>query len=308
MPDHSKCWSKKKKKKPAMDGAIDKKEHRVVVRHRDVKFCNVPSFSRVERRHHGLCLKQHRQFEEQMRETDEGLLHFALTGRHVETPRQQLAFLIAKYITKRHVPYADLFESLQQQGGVDVLSTPNLVTSAKTAGGDAVINLLALPDQTLWNLYVAVPEQFRPAERPKPEPRVAQVRASKGRAPKIKIGRSSSGELMATLEQVTWACCDSCAKWRRLFNTSEEELPDSWTCSMHPDEITCELVEEQMDADEAWNEQVSGSKVAMGSSVDASSAPSLTHSPTIGSQAPSDDEASGEEKEEECDEFGYGGF
>lgn len=275
MPDHAKCWSNQKKQKSAIDGAIRKKECRVVVRHRDVKFSNVPSFAHVEPRHRALCLKQHREFEKQLRETDEGLLHFALTGRHVDARRQHLAFLISKYITKFHVPYEDVFESLRQQGGDAVLSTPNLVTSAKSGVGDAVINLLALPDQVLWNLYVAVPEQFRPPERPKPEPRVAQARAPRGRPPKIKIDHRASGKLTATLKQITWACCDSCGKWRRLFGTSEEELPESWTCLMHPDGITCEIVEEQMDADEAWDEEVRGEpSVAASSSAVASSAPS----------------------------------
>ncbi len=254
-------WTKQSKKKPPLEGAIKKTEHKLVHRYYDIHFDNVPCFNHVERKHRATCLRRHREFEAEMERQPEGTLHFALTGRHKETPRQHLSFLIAKYCITHHVSYSDFFQSLQQQGGESVLSTPNLIKQPENREDRAVVNLLALPDQTLWNMYVAVPETFRPAERPKPEPREVPVRKRKrgGRdAGKITIQRNASGELAATVEQVTWACCDNCGKWRRLFNTSNDELPASWVCSMHPDELTCDVPEDKMDDDEAWDNEVHG--------------------------------------------------
>lgn len=299
MPSNNKCWTKQPKKKA--QGAIHKNTC-VVVHHNDIRFNNVPSFAHVDRKDHALCLRRHRDFEREMAERPEGLLHYALTGRHRETPREHLAFLIAKYVTKHHLTHEDFFESLRQQGGEKVLSTPNLLSSSAAGGGDAIVNLLALSDQTLWNLYVAVPEQFRPPERPRPPPREVQIRAPKRgargrpRLPKITIGRDASGEMTATVETVLWACCGDCGKWRRLFNTSEEELPDEWTCALHPDKIDCSVEEEQMDEGESWLDKAEREAPAP-SSLDASTPASPAHEatqPVAGEESP--------------DEFGQGGF
>ena len=70
---------------------------------------------------------------------------------------------------------------------------------------------------------------------------------------KSKISHGTDGALAVQLEQAVWACCDKCGKWRRVFDTAEEDLPEKWQCVDHPDELTCHDPEDEMDADEQWD-------------------------------------------------------
>ncbi|KAL5785243.1 hypothetical protein ACOSQ2_007635 [Xanthoceras sorbifolium] len=53
----------------------------------------------------------------------------------------------------------------------------------------------------------------------------------------------------ATGPHDNWVCCDSCQKWRLLpFGTTDEDLPDSWSCSMQnwlPGLNRCDISEEE---------------------------------------------------------------
>lgn len=59
----------------------------------------------------------------------------------------------------------------------------------------------------------------------------------------------------------TWVQCDGCQRWRRLHGVKEEELPESWRCSMHPraPSLSCATPEDQMEDGEEMQDDGSTS-------------------------------------------------
>ena len=50
----------------------------------------------------------------------------------------------------------------------------------------------------------------------------------------------------------SWAQCSLCDKWRRLpvdLDTLDPPLDDNWTCASEPLKITCDIPEDEADAD-----------------------------------------------------------
>lgn len=116
------------------------------------------------------------------------------------------------------------------------------------------------------------PEEQRAAERgamskdkdPQEAARLAKAAASHRAALKLQsMAEKQRAEVREMAMQVvvekpcTWVQCDACEKWRRLWGVDEDELPDSWTCSDHPDAasglLSCATPEEQMDEQEEMN-------------------------------------------------------
>ena len=58
-------------------------------------------------------------------------------------------------------------------------------------------------------------------------------------------------------DNVCWVCCDLCEKWRRIPG-KQADLPDRWACIDHPDNITCDTPEEEMEVDEKWDGETHG--------------------------------------------------
>ena len=135
-----------------------------------------------------------------------------------------------------------------------------------TSSKATVVNLLALDDETLWRLYVDIPEQCRPKEKPKVHrPLVGAALKNKKRRirfdgtiimpkrPKPEAPPVVPVEQPPVFSEVCWVCCDLCSKWRRIPG-NEDDLPERWACIDHPlGNVTCETPEEQMDADEMWD-------------------------------------------------------
>ena len=55
---------------------------------------------------------------------------------------------------------------------------------------------------------------------------------TKKKAPKPKAEPAPPAPIV--IEQIEWACCDACGKWRKLpGNVDPETLPEQWFCSMN---------------------------------------------------------------------------
>jgi len=270
MPSINDAWVKKAKKPKG----IAKPSHTMKVRYHDILFKNMPSFEHVSHAQRKGCQEQHVMWESELAATSTAILHYSLTGKPSQygMPRQTVAYLIAEYCRKRHVAHETLLQSITNANG-DV-GQQGLISPR---GGDnkAVFNLHKLSDETMWRVYCSIPVDARPAERPATGPvPTAQRRKDKRR----KSGRrDADGKLIKTKEappaapvlqapviveeEVVWACCDGCDKWRRVPGVaSESDLPSPWYCEMHPGSITCDTCEDAMDADEKWTGESTGVK------------------------------------------------
>ena len=128
----------------------------------------------------------------------------------------------------------------------------------------AVFNLHKLDDTTLWRVYCSLPEDERPAKRP-----AAAWAASRGPSRRAGWGRSRRS-------RAAWPPCSSPSSSRRTLcghaataatsggacpaRRRRAALPSPWYCKMHPDGITCDTCEEEMDADEKWGGDTHGVK------------------------------------------------
>lgn len=246
-----------------------------------VQIKNEPDLSHVKRQDRERAMLCFRMQESVQQDTPEAVLHYTLTGRVPQLPRQLVAYLLQRYCVKHRIQHTHFLEALKQHAGDQVLSIKGLVGKRDKQGCRKPFNLLRLSDDVLWNMYLAVPIELRPPERPKKEPtapvekKIKKPRASRKacagmRAPrtstgKFKIARGNDGELHVQMEQAMWACCDKCNKWRRLYNTTEDELSAKWQCSDHPDGLTCNDPEDAMDLDEQWDGAVAEVSHAEGS-------------------------------------------
>lgn len=95
---------------------------------------------------------------------------------------------------------------------------------------------------------------------------------SRAHTGKSKISRGTDGALAVQMEQAVWACCDKCGKWRRLFDTAEEQ-PEKWQCTDHPNELTCHDPEDEMDVDEQWDGAIAEAAPTEASEVGESESP-----------------------------------
>lgn len=240
---------------------------RTVTKYMDICFDNVPCLKHLAVAHRSDALRQYRTFEEEMRETPVGLLHNAVSGENTEPRRWQLAFLIAKFCLDTHFSYEQLFECLKSCGGPEVLGTKGLINTNVTTSGKAVINLLTMIDIVLLNVYYTIPSHQREVEKPKAPPtlkikltitkkkrrkRSQFAEAEKKHRPKPRVVR----ELVPKEETFVWVECERCAKWRRLFGHTEEDVPEKWICAMNPQKMTCADPEDIMAEDEQWDGEV----------------------------------------------------
>ena len=48
-------------------------------------------------------------------------------------------------------------------------------------------------------------------------------------------------------QPMTWAQCETCDRWRKLPDLTEDQVPDEWYCRMNLDPLhnACDLPEEQ---------------------------------------------------------------
>lgn len=254
-------------------------ERRAVVHYNDVHFANIPSFTKCLSKDRKQARSIYDRFVSDMQEMPVGTLHHSCSGTNEPLRRAMVAYLIARYTTTMHLGYPKFLKSLQHYGGAEVLATPGLVTQPRPGRGDrAVINLLVLPDRVLKDLYIGIDVDHRRPERPKVE------RAERGlpsKAKRQKAAPQGPAEAFMPVEEASvWACCDACGKWRRLFNTTEDEIPDVWKCTDHPDELTCAVPEETMDDCEQWDEVVRGSS-ALPSSQEPSASASANASASV---------------------------
>ena len=268
MPSINDAWVKKPKKPKG----IAKSSHTMKVRYHDILFKNMPSFEHVPHAKRKRCQELHVMWESELAATSTATLHYSLTGKASKygMPRQTVAYLIAEYCRKRHVAHETLVQSITNANGA--VDDPGLI-SAREGDNKAVFNLHKLSDDALWRVYCSIPVDARPAERPAGRP-VAPPQQRKDK--RRKSGRrDADGKLIkkneappaapvpqALVEQeIVWACCDGCDKWRRVPGVaSESDLPSPWYCEMHPGSITCDTCEDAMDADEKWTGESTGVK------------------------------------------------
>jgi hypothetical protein len=273
-----------------------------------IEFDNVPDLSHVgagARR--ATALKQYRQWEDQLAKTPMSTLHYQLTGKFpYGLHRETVAFVTAKYCTKNTVSFESLMTSVQEAGG-----QPNIKGLVTTRRSDLkpVVNLLALPDNVLWGVYCSIPDHHRQAEKPPKPPRSprpsdlkARCTIGKKKKPRFAPKAIHLAEATPVEEMFVWVCCDACSKWRRLFNTTEDEVPDKWHCSSHPDDLRCDDPEDEMEDGEKWDGEMRGAtsvaeEATFSTSVSSSAphsglaSPARASSPT-GSQNSEDSESS----------------
>ena len=238
----------------------------------DILFDNRPLFDRpgdhfLPREDRGVALQQHRAFEHLLSLFHDDQHHWALTGEHAMKPRQTIAYLVVKFCLKNHTPLAELLDAITKLGGE--VSDPALLGSRKS-DKKAIVNLLSLDDEVLWQLYMQLPARLvkgRPEKPRMPVDPMAPKKKQKRRIgfdgklqvpKKAKPAPAQGGNPSTTYRQVCWACCDICDKWRRVPG-SEADLSDTWRCIDHPSGcITCETPEENVEEDEKWNGEIAG--------------------------------------------------
>ena len=266
MPSLYGPWSGKsgKKKKVAfpsqtpMQSTIDKAMRKAAIRRNGIIFKNIPSHDHISRKVREKALEQHHQWEESLTSVPITTLHFTCNNLqdYAKLPRQTCAWLIAKYCNDKNVTMDTLSQSITKSNGN--IKNTGLMWRRDTDERPCV-NLHALDSETMYRVYCSIPDDHRPAakplfpkeERPPREPKASKKRSQPGGLPKAQAP-------VVVEEQFTWVQCDKCEKWRRLFNTTEEELPEQWLCTDHPDEITCDVAEDTMDAEEQWDGKTKG--------------------------------------------------
>jgi hypothetical protein len=232
-----------------------------------IAFDNVPDLSHLPagaiRKN---ALKQHRQWEDQLSDTPMATLHYQLSGKFTNgLHRQTLAYVTAKYCTKNIVSFESLMTSVEDAGGLT--STSGLVTTRRE-DLKPVVNLLALPNNVLWEVYCSIPDHRRQAEKPprpprSPRPSDLKVRRTIGKKKKRFVPKAIHLASATPIEETfVWVCCDACAKWRRLFNTTENVIPETWQCSDHPSDVRCIDPEEEMEDGEKWDGELRGALMA----------------------------------------------
>lgn len=247
------CWVKKPMKKKGVSGVLATPINKKPIVHYDkIIFDNVPSFVHLASQDDRMrALRQHRMWEEQLECQPLGDLQRMFMGTITQLPRQTLCYLIARYCIKQYITHEALLRTIATGGGNT--TTNGLVTSS---GDASVVNLHVLSNAVLWYVYTSIPNEYRPTPRPVP-PRKT------GRG-KRKIAAAAAAALPVAQpyiieEAVVWSCCDKCGKWRRVPGVQDEsELPTTWFCYLHPDDIECDDPEETMDNDEKWNGNTSG--------------------------------------------------
>ena len=268
MPSLYGPWSgkgKAKKKKPTfassapLQSDIQKAMRKVVQRRNAIVFKNMPSFEHLARGVRDTAKQQHLQWEDDLERVPIGTLHYSCSNvrDYAVLPRQTCAWLIAKYCNSKNVSIETLTQSITRANG-DV-KLPGLMWR-REEDQRACVNLHKLDSDALYRVYCSIPDDHRPAVRPvqPKEPRPPRPsKASKGKRGHG-AGLPKAQAPVVIEEQFTWVQCDQCEKWRRLFNTTEDELPDTWQCSDHPDELTCDVAEDTMDAEEQWDGTTKG--------------------------------------------------
>lgn len=250
-------------------------------------FNNAPRLKEVRPADREQCLKRHRDWEVLCSDTPPGTLHHCVLqarNRNV-IYRQTVAWLIAQYCTKHRLAEETLVKSITDAW----LASPDGGAGSKSfhktraEDGRKEFNLLKLDDDTLWEVYCAIPADARRAEPPKPPPehreRPPRKKARRGerrggvksaiKSATVSTKEGGDGMLLTlnvVFEKATWICCDLCEKWRRVPGVREEDIPEKWCCDMHPDNITCDVPEEPMEEDEKWSGEMSGARYGSGES------------------------------------------
>lgn len=239
----------------------------VVVRRNALLFENMPSFTHLKPGDRGISKRQHVQWEDDLCNVPEAILHTSCVVDRGQSYilRETMAWLIGRYCQKQNVSLETLSASITAANAN--ISMPGLVVNQPSTG-QPIFNLLKLNDNELYRVYCSIPTIHRPAEKPRQKHCQREKRAPThkivyrgGIRKKIRLEPVAPVAQVAQVveEEVAWVQCDDCDKWRRLYNTREDEVPDNWCCALHPDGITCETSEDQMGDGEQWNGDVNGS-------------------------------------------------
>ena len=283
-----------------MQSNIDKAKRKAVQRRNAIIFENVPGFEHVERKHRDKALLQHQQWESMLEAVPLGTLHWTCLNLsdYSKLPRQTCAWLVAKYCTSKNVTLETLSQSITRANANP--NQPGLMWRRETDQRPCV-NLHKLDNEAMYRVYCSIPDDHRPAVRPEQPKAERPPRApKKEKVPKNK--RLPQPKALPIIEeQFAWVQCDCCDKWRRLFNTTEDEVPDKWQCSDHPDELTCDMPEDTMDAEEQWDGKVKANIIKISFGGDGAPSVRVVEPESQGTEpADSDDDMSSSHDHSSC--------
>lgn len=235
-----------------MEQTEEKRQRQTQLRRNAIVFNNFPSFQLCKPQDRPDAAKAYRIHDDIIRGMPAGVLHRQIAGVQEGSPlpRHATTILVEAYCNRSNVSIDTLKESITRCNGV--VGLPGLFSRRQTDDKE-VVNLCKLDDETLYRLYCTIPETHRPICAHK-----LPIEETRGRPPKKQKAKALGKLAPEVIEAFVWVCCDKCEKWRRLFNTTESEVPQSWQCIDHPDEINCETSEDAMDEDEKWDGEVRG--------------------------------------------------
>lgn len=204
---------------------------------------NVPDFTHLSTSLRRRALEQHEQWEALLADTPRHDLHRSICVRKDGSiPRETTCWLIKEYCSHQKVYHDTLLECITKANGN--VNDPKLTT--KNGLGVSYVNLFSLDNATLWRVYQQIPVHQRETKAPVP------------------VDGGLAGSIHATPlpaappvedEEVFWACCDACSKWRRVL---AEPSGDHWECSAIL--LSCDEPEEEMEEGERWEGEVKGSQ------------------------------------------------
>ena len=202
------------------------------------------------------------------------------------------------YCTSKNVTLETLSQSITRANANP--NQPGLMWRRETVQRPCV-NLHKLDNEAMYRVYCSIPDDHRPAVRPEQPKAERPPRApKKQKVPKNK--RLPQPKALPIIEeQFAWVQCDCCDKWRRLFNTTEDEVPDKWQCSDHPDELTCDMPEDTMDAEEQWDGKVKANVIKISFGGDGAPSVRVVEPESQGTEpADSDDDMSSSHDHSSC--------
>lgn len=249
--------------------ALVQKAKRRPLHRNAILFYNMPDYSELPDRE--AAELRHERWEWSLEDYNPGYLHrscASLKIGHDAIPRQTIAWLIADFCGRYNVSYITLCDSITRAN--EDIHKEGLMWR-RESDQRPCFNLHKLSDEGLYRVYTEIPEHYRPPERPKPEPHGPPKERKRSAREKKNIRKRERSaakleKVLASLppveENFSWVQCDACDKWRRLYDTKEEDVPECWNCADHPnDSITCETPEDEMGDGEQWDGKTRGTKL-----------------------------------------------